>query len=270
MHLDLSTNSLSKLPALTSQKFLQVLKLPHNGITKLDTLKSHPYLHTLDLSSNQLTALKGLESPSLKFLDVKSNTLASLDGLKCPQLETICASNNEVKQVGGKYPELQKLDLSHNQLESLETFAKSDFPCLSNLDLQSNMIVGYKELVFLGEWWSHTETKPLPQLANLYIAGNPWLLEEGFDEGKHPTEVLVYLPKLKRLDLLPMKDEENDIPFPTAEQLEEASSMRQAKAEEEKAEAERLRLEAEEARKKEEAEAAAAAELAAQENEEET
>lgn len=146
---------------------------------------------------------------------------------------------HHVCQVGGKFPALRELDVSSNALAALTTLqTKCDFPVLTSLDLQKNSIPGYSELSNLGEWWSHGK-QPLPKLTKLCIAGNPWMLEEGFDEGKHPTEVLVYVPQLMALDLLPIKDEENDVPFPTPEQVEEATNTRQERQEAEKAEAER-------------------------------
>jgi len=265
VHLDISSNQLKAQPVLKDLRFLQVLKLANNSIATVGSLKAHPYLHTLDLSHNQLTDLKALESNPLRLLSVAHNQLASLEGLKCPALETLTASNNQIKKVAVRLPALQKLDLESNELDSLETFqSKAELPSVTTLNLRSNQLPAgeafYKQLSSLGEWWSHGTKQPLASLSTLQVSGQPWMLEEegGFDEAKHPTEVLVYLPKLQVLDQLPFKDEENEVPFPTPEQLEEAATKRAEIEEAEKTEAERLRLEAEKKQAEEDAAAAAA------------
>jgi len=270
VHLDLTRNNIAKLPVLANQRFLQVLKLPHNSISSVALIKNHPYLHTLDLSHNSLTSVAGLECASLRKLQLEGNKLTSLDGLKCPELAVISAPNNEIQKVSGRFPALKELDLASNGLKTLKSLkAGADMPVLESLHVENNELPGYTELIFIGKW-SH-EKEPLPSLTQLFIAGNPWLIEEGFDEGKHPVETLCYLPKLKRLDQLPFKDEENDVPFATPEQLEEATPLR-----EERIEAERLAEEARIAgekrlaeeklqREREEAEAAAQAEREAAE-----
>jgi len=269
--LDLSGNELKAMPALKIQRFLQVLKLANNNITAVGSLKAHPYLHTLDLSHNKLADLKALDSPALRVLNVSNNELAAIEGLKCPVLESLSASCNKIKKMGAKLPSLLSLDLSENAFEALETLqAKSELPSVTTLDLRKNTLPAgedfYKELKFLGEWWSH-EKQPMPNLTTLKVADQAWMQpnEEGetsFDAGKHPTEVLVYLPKLKALDDLPIQEEENEVPFPTDEQLEEAAAKRAEIEEAQKAEYEKKKAEeaAEAARLKAEEDAAAAAE----------
>jgi len=266
-HLDLQSNSLAALPVLPKQRFLQVLKLPNNSIATLSSMKAHPYLHTLDLAHNQLSTLSGLESGNLKFLNVEHNQLTALEGLKCPALHTVHASHNKIEKVAGNFAGVSELGLGQNNLSTLASFQREAlFPVLHSLDLQENKIPGYGELQHLGAWWSHAKN-PLPKLSKVCLAGNPWMLAEDFDAGKRPVEVLTYLPGLTALDELPVTEEDNEVPFPTPEQLEEAAAMRGEREESEKAEAEaeRVRQEAEAARVKAEEEAAAAALAEAQE-----
>ena len=246
---------------------LQVLKLPNNGIKELMSLIRHPYLHTLDLSNNALKSRKGLESTSLRHLDVSGNSLTALDQItKVPGLTTIHAANNQITKVGaGKYAGVSSLNLAGNCMEDLSCFAdpKCDFPALESLNLEKNKLPGYGELKHIGQWWDHA-TPRMPNLTKLCIADqqsiwmNPGEEDPPFDDAKHPVMVLVYMPGLTALDQLPLKTEEEDIPFGTAEQLEEAEPLRTEAVEAEKAAAEEARLAAE---------AAAAAKKAAEEAE---
>lgn len=274
VEVDLRENAISKMPALTSQQFLQVLNLSHNGITSAGaSLQNLPYLHTIDLSHNQITEL-AIESKSLQELYVSHNSLTELVSMRCSSLRTFVASHNAIAKVNtsGSLLSLEMFDLSDNDLNCLESLRSCSFPKLSELNVSRNKLSGYGALSNLGAWWSH-ESAGLTTLRRLCIAGNPWMLEEGFDEGKNPVEVLVYLPQLTGLDNLPLKDEDNDIPFATPEQLEEAATIRSERQEAEKAaEQERLRLEAErleaeriEAKRLEQEQLAQAEEAAAQE-----
>jgi len=162
-------------------------------------------------------------------------------------------------------------------MEDLSCFShpKADFPTLQTLNLEKNKLPGHSQLKHIGQWWDHA-TPRMPALTKLCIAGqegvwmNPGEEDAPFDEARHPIMVLIYMPNLKALDNLPLKTEEEDIPFGTAEQLEEAQPLRVEAVDAEKAAAGEAKAAAEAAAEAKKAEEEAeAARLAAEEAAEE-
>eukprot|EP00656_Telonema_subtile_P048278 TRINITY_DN5704_c0_g1_i1.p1 TRINITY_DN5704_c0_g1~~TRINITY_DN5704_c0_g1_i1.p1 ORF type:complete len:383 (+),score=141.98 TRINITY_DN5704_c0_g1_i1:170-1318(+) len=284
--LSLGRNALTRNPLSDgSHLFIQELVLSNNQIGSLESLDLSaccPVLHTLDLSNNLLCSLEGLRcTEQLKVLSVGCNQLASISGAQCKGVTYLNASQNRIEQLEApgtapvhwaqSFSELVELDLCGNLLGSQEPISgftvPGSFGKVSVLDLSHNKLGSYAGLTALGAWWSHESGEggwvPLRALTTLKMAQNPLTSspedEEapGFDEAKHPVEVLCYLPRLTQLDSLPEYDEDGELvgPFGTEEQLEEAKEKR-TQVEDEEKEAKRKADEEEAARVAAEEEAA--------------
>lgn len=135
--LNLSFNRITKIEGLQNLKKLEVLELGKNYISDADALQSpsNPlaYLRELYLYMNEIRTLPSkLSFPLLKILNLNRNTdLSRLDLYYCPFLEQLSASYCSITQVSCLLGcvNLQTVDLSFNQLPSLESFLAAHWPC---------------------------------------------------------------------------------------------------------------------------------------------
>ncbi len=149
-YLDLSSNTIRNITALSAMHSLQEAYLQNNAMTDLSSLSALTALTRLNLSGNTLTSLAPLGSVSaLTWLDASKNqlanisTLGSLAELKelylssnqltditpltgCKALRILYIDSNKLTDIAplGKLSTLANLNFSHNQVKALPTFSK--------------------------------------------------------------------------------------------------------------------------------------------------
>lgn len=118
--------------------------ISNTSVTTIDqSVRLLPNLTFFSLDNNQISEISNLDClPSLSHLTLKKNRLN--------KLETIVAKK------------LVLLDLSENQIETLEPFSKLD--ALETLNVQMNKINAVDEVRHISD---------LPSLENLVLTGNP-------------------------------------------------------------------------------------------------
>ncbi len=131
---------------------LESINLANNNITDIEPLKYYPGLKRIDLSNNSfssvnvLSSLSGLESLSLNNTHIVNlDTLRNLKNLH----ELAIASNNisELSQIA--LPYLEKLDVSSNQIKSLEGL--KNLANLKELNISKNQIGDFTPLLKLAK-----------------------------------------------------------------------------------------------------------------------
>lgn len=189
----LSGNYLTSVPENLPAS-LTDLRISNNKITKLsdNTFKGMVDLSHLHIQGNEIkevgTAFKGLES--LHILDLSRNSLEKLPEALPPKLQQLYLNFNKINSVPtdflSKYPSLQyvrlshneltdsgipsnafnntallELDLSHNRLERIPTISTQ----LENLYLQANHIKGTQK----GRAVAHCANTPVPHTGSITL-----------------------------------------------------------------------------------------------------
>ena len=146
----LSDNAITRL---SSQLFANLAILSHLGLDKnlLEDLPSSLFANTsnlkvLDLSHNRFTmipeAVNVSALQSLQSLSLSGNLVSSLGNLQMPSLWRLEVSDNRLSNVTstnlGGLPGLQVLDLSNNQITTIEKAAFGLNRPLKALRLDSN------------------------------------------------------------------------------------------------------------------------------------
>lgn len=125
--LTLRNCGLSSIENLQSATNLQYLDLGSNSIRNVSALSFMKNLTSLNLSNNALTSLNSLSSlTGLQALDVSYNSLVSILPISgCTQLTMLNISNNSVVTLSGmeKMTGLTELDLSSNRLSDVSTLS---------------------------------------------------------------------------------------------------------------------------------------------------
>ncbi|PVD39349.1 hypothetical protein C0Q70_01979 [Pomacea canaliculata] len=169
--LDLSNNYLDCLTALTYLSNLEELYVSRNRLKKLTDLHRCKHLQELDLSRNQLTDLSGISDlVSVQILDVSENQLTTLSSL-------------------GKLKSLEELNVSGNRVSDLSGWDAA-FPRLQILNLCNNRVEAWQQVCLL---------KGLPDLVELYLAGNPFTLEGG-ERPTYHVDIQTVVPSLEIID----------------------------------------------------------------------
>jgi len=219
--LDVSDNQLSDASQLAKLPALLSAKLDNNQLTSVGEGVVLEYLQLLSVKGNQCASVT-LELPMLMFLNVDSNKLETLPAslAKCEKLKVIEARENALTTTAGiegleqleeayfttnaittlclgPLPHLTTLNLSGNQLTSLEAFA-ANASALEHLDLSTNAIESHKELAHLAG---------LQSLRSLNLSGNPVA-----DVDKFRNHVHAVLPSLAELDGAPYEEEDREPP----------------------------------------------------------
>lgn len=142
--LDLSEKEYSDINSIES-KNLQKLILNHNLLKCINWMpNSLPKLTELYLSSNELQSFDFLSLvPTIRILDLSFNKLGddsfrSIVSFKLPRLIQLNLSNNSfrnVPSVSSSFPQLEKLDLSHNYILSI---SPGSFEGIKSVDLSYN------------------------------------------------------------------------------------------------------------------------------------
>lgn len=177
-HLDLSSNALTALPALTLPQ-LRKATFARNEIVGCQDFTGHEKLVELDLSENHITSLEGVgKMPLLKKLDVSFNELSTLAGLT-------------------DLPILQDLSLRKNLFESLEA-PWQEFEGLTSLVVSENKLEAAKPLESL---------RRLLKLKSLDVAGNPFCDDAALNTR---IETLICHWRLETIDGATVTDQERE------------------------------------------------------------
>ena len=179
-YLDLSENDIETLHPSTFSKLpsLETLLLNDNNIKMLQSSQFSGLgsLETLDIASNEISVLDPstlMDLPSLRHLDVSSNSLVQIwsnmfsasmrqnleyldfsvneietidEGafVGMIQLEHLHLSNNKITDVSVlfvSFPKLISLDLSYNEITSIESMQNLNAPELMRLDFSNNALI---------------------------------------------------------------------------------------------------------------------------------
>ena len=161
IRLDLSNNQISSLSAGLAQLHnLVYLDLSENRITTVDeNFKTNIInMETLLLSNNQLSDESGLDiegAVNLIDLDLSGNRLGTFSIPRdLTKLKTINLARNKLTSFSNNEPlvgleDLNRIDLSNNQLISLGAFMFRDSPNLVHADFSRNKIVDVSHQTFV-------------------------------------------------------------------------------------------------------------------------
>nr|ODN99830.1 enzyme regulator [Cryptococcus depauperatus CBS 7855] len=219
--LDLSFNNIRHPPSLPSLKQVSVLYLVQNKISKIeegeldwckDTLKS------LELGGNRIRAIENMDNlVHLEELWLGKNKIRALENLSTfSSLRILSLQSNRIARLQGleALVNLEELYLSYNglsKIEGLENNASWKACRLTTLDVGNNMIEeieGVSHLENLEEFWASnnkianlrtldSQLRPLPNLATVYLEGNPCQTE---DMGGYRRKVMLALPQVQQID----------------------------------------------------------------------
>ena len=146
--LDLASNQLTGLPALSGLTQLNFLNLYDNQLSSLPDLSALTKLTSLHLYGNRLTTFSGLNAPtSLTFLSLYGNQLTTLSDLSgLTSLTSLHLSYNQLSSLPdlSALTSLKTLSLSGNQLSSLPDL--SDLTRLKALSLSDNQLSSLSDL----------------------------------------------------------------------------------------------------------------------------
>ena len=159
IRLDLSQNFIQTVNDLTQAGQLEILDLSNNFIGDIHSMILPNSLRTLNLAYNNLT-LDGIRSfnfNKLKDLDLSHNILndtlsqdsfmakATISETSSSNLRTLDLSFNNLVTLEhhtfAKFPKLKILKLQSNKFDVLDPLAFNSLPKLKNLDLSSNAIL---------------------------------------------------------------------------------------------------------------------------------
>lgn len=149
-HLNLDNNEFSSLPARILQPLvsLEYISIINNHFHRLSLYFWPPTVEFLYLNGNQLTGVpETIDYSNMKILDLSSNRLKTFDikNMTLPNLERLDLSNNELTDVSGtmfiSMPNLMSLTLARNKLTfNISSNSFRDTPNLKLLDLAENNI----------------------------------------------------------------------------------------------------------------------------------
>jgi len=282
-YINLSTNQISDITAVSKLKHLLSLQADNNAINSIDCLAigateedpgtDLPWCQRMDLSSNKLTALPSLAAlgrlrflrletneiasldafgghPTIEELEVQGNKLTSFQGLGCcAKLRILDASGNAIESLKGlDAPSLTKLNVSKNSLATLEHI--SGAPALVDVDISGNKLESEVPDSLPTEF--QRIGSDLPCLRILAMADN--------GVGSLKSELIICAPQVTVIDAEPVVADDRGAADERHEEIKKAEEARQEAAREAEAEAARLKAEEEAA-----AAEAAAAEAAAAE-----
>lgn len=141
--LDYSNQKLTEFPIITKPNLIVQISLNNNQIVNLPNLTNFSSLRILDISRNRFVDLSPISGiTSLRVLNCSENRIVSLSFVSSlVNLEVLNASHNRISTVAAQMPEnLRDVDLSYNEIASLD-FLQHKFPAtIEKLDLSSNLV----------------------------------------------------------------------------------------------------------------------------------
>ena len=158
----LAHNQLTDFPVYVSSVRVEYVDLSHNRISALDTTQFSSemtfLIRTLNLSHNWISAIPEFDMgyfPALKYLDLSFNEILIIggEGLNMPHLITLDLSQNNISTVEvldlGPDPKLMSLNLSRNNISNLHDKSFSSLWNLKTIDLSQNtQIRNVQSLIF--------------------------------------------------------------------------------------------------------------------------
>ncbi|KAM3140106.1 hypothetical protein pb186bvf_007906 [Paramecium bursaria] len=226
-YLNLQNNMIQKVDFLVNLKDLRYLNLGYNLITKVDFLIFNTKLDELLLQGNQIKNLNMAfeNTPNIRILNVSNNQLTSIAFMdKLQNLEQLEISCNKLEKLDMTITNenLQILDLSYNQI-TLISEIEIKFPCLTNLLIQNNFIIGECDMqfLFLMNNIMEIDFRDNPfynkDFENVLIVQCPWLeLVNGREVGKpgsytrQELQRLIEIEKQKELEQVEQQDQRED------------------------------------------------------------
>jgi Leucine-rich repeat (LRR) protein len=153
--LDISYKGLSKCPDLSEHIWLKTISLKGNSLKEIEEGILPPNLETIDLSNNDFDDEGSLNLPqTITTLILTGNSFYSFDCSFFPNLKNLNLSNNELYSVEKFNNCLEEIDLSHNSLECFHLQFKNtcDMPLdkfpssLKKIDLSGNKLNDLTEI----------------------------------------------------------------------------------------------------------------------------
>jgi len=97
-----------------------------------------PKLKNLNINSNKIISVTGINFPNLQILDIGCNEIEIFD-LTAPNLHTLLCDSNILKNIMTTMPNILKINISNNNIESLDNFRYNELEFLdvSNNDLKN-------------------------------------------------------------------------------------------------------------------------------------
>ncbi|KAE8316225.1 hypothetical protein BDV41DRAFT_529374 [Aspergillus transmontanensis] len=177
--LDVSSNSIGQLSGVPPT--LRTLRISHNCLSNLTAWGHLVNLQYLDVSGNELESLDGFSSLiHLRELKAEDNNIRNIEGIfELDGLLSLKLRNNSLTTVDFEDSELvrlEELDLSHNQLMSIQNI--ESLSALSNLDLSFNQLARV------------APSAPMPHLSSLRLSSNQL---HSLDVTAFPSLTLLYL-----------------------------------------------------------------------------
>ncbi|OGM51026.1 hypothetical protein ABOM_000254 [Aspergillus bombycis] len=177
--LDVSNNNIGQLSGVPPT--LRTLRISHNCLSSLTAWGHLVNLQYLDISGNELESLDGFGSLiHLRELKAEDNNIRNIDGIfELDGLLSLKLRNNTLTTVDFEDSELvrlEELDLSHNQLMSIQNI--ESLSALSKLDLSFNQLARV------------APSSPLPYLSSLRLSSNQL---HSLDVTAFPSLTLLYL-----------------------------------------------------------------------------
>lgn len=148
-YLDLSSNTIRNISALSSLQNLQEVYLQNNALTDLSSLSAIKTITKLNVSGNALTTITPISSiGGMTWLDASNNQLVAIDQIgdltmlkelylsknlladisaldTCTSLQILYLDNNQLTDISAisKLSAIMMLDFSHNQVAELPAFS---------------------------------------------------------------------------------------------------------------------------------------------------
>ena len=186
--INLNHNNISVLDPLkkASFKYLTNLILSNNQISNLDSLAKVPFksLDKLNLSGNLITDLevfKNVPFKSLTYLNISGNEITdetlSLNKINLPNLNVLDLSHNNISDISGlesnQYQKLKMLNLGKNHISNIDILSRANFTNINILLFYDNQIsnisvlsaVPFSNLTYLN--LSYNEISDINCLSNI-------------------------------------------------------------------------------------------------------
>jgi len=140
---DVIVAGLSNIARSSGGAFVYVsLDLVGKSISALNDLKTYQELKYINVKNNQLTSVAPLsELTNLLSANLQSNFIASIDDVKNDSIQLLQLDSNKLTSfsTGNPFPSLRALTLSKNSIATL-TAMNAVFPLLEVLDLSNNQL----------------------------------------------------------------------------------------------------------------------------------